>query len=112
MKLPKSTKDTVNEYINFCIHKKIIFNTDLNEFNDLSLSLQQELSLVVNKSIIYDTPLFSELEAYEISLITSKLVTRVLMPNEVVFDVGDVICEMFFIVKGVVKMTKNGDEPN
>lgn len=28
------------------------------------------------------------------------------MPNEFVFNVGDIISEMFFIDKGVVKMTK------
>lgn len=28
------------------------------------------------------------------------------MPNETVFDIGDIISEMYFIEKGVVKMTK------
>lgn len=32
--------DKVEEYLNFCFHKKIIFNADLNDFTDLSAILQ------------------------------------------------------------------------
>ena len=64
--LPGSVKNKIFEYFEYCWRKNIIFDRDLKDFSDLSLTLRREVLVCIHKEIILQVPLFSELEQYEV----------------------------------------------
>ncbi len=55
-------KNRIFEYFEFCWRKNIIFDRDLKDFSDLSLTLRREVLVCIHREIILKVPLFSELE--------------------------------------------------
>lgn len=64
--IPKNLKNKILEYFEYCWRKNVIFDKDLTDFSNLSLTLRREVLVCIHKEIILKVPLFSDLEQYEV----------------------------------------------
>ena len=86
------------EYLNFCYRKNVIFNTEMQNFFNLSKTLERNCLIFIHKDMLMKVPLFSSLTEQEILRICQKLKTRVFMPDEQIFDKGEFMGEIYFIL--------------
>ena len=49
------------EYFEYCWRKNVIFDTEINDFSDLSSTLKNECLVHIHKDIILNVPLFEHL---------------------------------------------------
>eukprot|EP01112_Ceratiomyxa_fruticulosa_P002825 TRINITY_DN1306_c0_g2_i2.p1 TRINITY_DN1306_c0_g2~~TRINITY_DN1306_c0_g2_i2.p1 ORF type:complete len:753 (-),score=156.48 TRINITY_DN1306_c0_g2_i2:133-2391(-) len=77
---------------------------------DLPGPLRSEVNLYLNKDIIEKVPLFKGTHQSFVSSLMLMLKPRIFMPNDVIIRAGDLGREMFFIVRGTVRIiTPAGD---
>ena len=115
--LPNGLRNEVKEYFTFVnarnefIHEKIILD-------QLTPELRKHVLHHVNHELIQSVSLFRELQAYEQSLeyagknllldIIGSMKTRVLKPDEIIVEEGEMHSSLFLITKGLVTSYKWG----
>ncbi len=76
----------MDEYLEFCFRKKLVFNADQRKFEDCSKSLERKCVIYINKEILTKVPIFQYLNEEELLAICKKLKQRIYMPNEVCLE--------------------------
>lgn len=116
-RIPDELQNKIFEYFDHCWKCNLIYK-ESNNFKELSLPLQRDISFQIHKDIVYNVPLFFELEPIEIFSIIKSLKTQVYMPSDRIIREGERGLEMYFLTSGLVEVvikknpTRTNPSPN
>lgn len=102
-KVPDKLVKKVWEYMQYTFKKRKLFSK-LTNFQEISESLQREISFFLHQQTLLNVPLFSYLEPVEVLSIVQKLKSTVYMPGDQIIREGEIGHEMFLIVEGSVRV--------
>lgn len=102
-KVPDRLVKKVWEYMQYTFKKRKLFS-QLTSFQEISESLQREISFFLHQLTLLNVPLFSYLEPVEVLSIVQKLKSTVYMPGDQIIREGEIGREMFLIVEGSAKV--------
>ena len=99
--LPSQLQHRIREYYAYRWEKRLGFD-ESTILNDLSVSLQGEVSLFLKKDVIEKVPFFKGATEELVREISLAMQPRVYMPGDPIFRAGEQGEEMFFIGRGEV----------
>ncbi|MCJ8275911.1 MAG: cyclic nucleotide-binding domain-containing protein [Bdellovibrionales bacterium] len=102
-KTPYHLRTQIRDYYQYLWQTKKGY-LDKTLLKDLPLKLQSDLLLNINHSIIEKVPFFRGAEAELLHELMTKLKPAVLVPNEIIFKVGDAADKLYFIQSGQVEI--------
>lgn len=102
-KTPYVLKSRVRDYYQYLWDSKKGY-LDETLLKDIPLKLQSDLLLHINKNIIEKVPFFRDADHQFLKAMVTKLEPQILVPNEIIFKVGDPADCLYFIQNGEVEI--------
>lgn len=104
-RVPNSTQSKIFQYYEYLFDNRMGFD-ETEIFNDLPPSLQMELSLALKRKLISRVPYFQQASEIFLKELATRLKPVIFMPNDIIFKEGDPASEMYFIGKGIIKISR------
>ena len=79
---------------------------DENVLAEIHSALKEKLDLEVNQQLLSRVPRFKQLPDGLLLVLIHSLVSRIYLPNELVYLIGERASEMFFVVRGDLEKLK------
>ncbi|KAL6749390.1 hypothetical protein V8C86DRAFT_2849289 [Haematococcus lacustris] len=107
---PQPLVNRVDSYFNYLTTYSHPGPDGMGLVQQLPTSMFQDISVWMHKDLVNRVPLFKETEDAFITQLVMRLRLHVFLQGEVIFRIGDVGHEMFFITKGYVAVTNSYGE--
>ena len=91
--------DKILNYYDYCMSRHITEH-DENVLTEIHSALKEKLDLEVNQQLLNKVPRFKNLPDGLLLVLIHSLVSRIYLPNELVYLIGERASEMFFVVRG------------
>jgi len=91
--------DKILNYYDYCMSRHITEH-DENVLTEIHSALKEKLDLEVNQQLLTKVPRFKQLPDGLLLVLIHSLVSRIYLPNELVYLIGEKASEMFFVVRG------------
>ena len=106
--LPTDLKDRIHQYIEYKWHASR--SIDREKFlKDLSYPLFKEVNLMLHGHLINSVPLFKNIDADCLVMLTCSLKPIVFLPNDFIIREGQLGSQMYFLRNGHCKVTQDGN---
>ena len=107
--IPVRLQKQIRDYYNYIWKKKLGFDESV-FLSSLPQGLQNEVSVYLKREILEKIPLFKGVSNEFLKDVSLHMRPIVCLPNEFVFRKGDYGNEMFFVIKGKLKVIKDDKE--
>jgi len=107
--IPISLQKKIRDYYNYIWKKKLGFDESI-FLSNLPAGLQNEVSVYLKREILEKIPLFSGVSDEFLKDVSLHMRPIVCVPDEFVFREGDYGNEMFFVIRGKLKVVTGGNE--
>ena len=104
--VPPSVKHRILDYYEYLWENRKGFD-EKKLLRDLPESLQAELSMSLKRDLIAKVPFFQQADDALIKDIAGRLKPVIFTPNDMLFYEGDQAHSMYFVGKGLIKITRN-----
>lgn len=107
--IPISLQKKIRDYYNYIWKKKLGFDESI-FLSNLPVGLQNEVSVYLKREILEKIPLFSGVSDEFLKDVSLHMRPIVCVPDEFVFREGDYGNEMFFVIRGKLKVITGSKE--
>jgi len=107
--IPISLQKKIRDYYNYIWKKKLGFDESI-FLSNLPAGLQNEVSVYLKREILEKIPLFSGVSDEFLKDVSLHMRPIVCVPDEFVFREGDYGNEMFFVIRGKLKVITGSKE--
>ena len=94
--------EKILNYYDYCYTRHITENDD-KVLTEIHSALKEKLDLEVNQQLLTKVPRFNQLPDGLLLVLIHSMESRIYLPNELVYLIGEKACEMFFIVRGDIE---------
>ena len=105
--IPISLQKKIRDYYNYIWKKKLGFDESI-FLSNLPAGLQNEVSVYLKREILEKIPLFNGVSDEFLKDVSLHMRPIVCVPDEFVFREGDYGNEMFFVIRGKLKVVTGG----
>lgn len=107
--IPISLQKKIRDYYNYIWKKKLGFDESI-FLSNLPAGLQNEVSVSLKREILEKIPLFADVSDEFLKDVSLHMRPIVCVPDEFVFREGDYGNEMFFVIRGKLKVITGSKE--
>lgn len=97
--ISEALTEKVLNYYDYC-YTRHISQHDEAILEDIHSALKEKLDLEMNQQLLQKVPRFQQLPDQLLLILIHSLISRIYLPNELVFMIGERASEMFFVARG------------
>ena len=111
LQAPEALAKKCQDFFLFKIRKSevVVYNQDL-ILQDMSKTMQEDVRLQALSKLIDAIPIFKGQEQALLRAVAVRMDADPLSPDQIVCKQGDIITKMYIVGKGIIQLSKNGEE--